>query len=124
LHQRVGQWFHEGELICVIEDSSNLEVDVAVDEQEASRVELGQSADLKVRALPFQTFNASVDRIAPSAVPGEVQSTIHVYLRLDNANGDLKPGMSGHARIHGGKRQLGSVLTEKVMRFLRTEVWW
>jgi putative peptide zinc metalloprotease protein len=124
LRERVGQYFHEGDLICVIEDPSNLEVDIAVDEQEAGHVEKGQQVDLKVRALPFSTFKGSVVHIAPNAVPGEVQSTIHVYCHLENEAGDLKSGMSGHARIHGGKRPLGINLIEKGLRFLRTEVWW
>jgi putative peptide zinc metalloprotease protein len=124
LSERVGQRFNEGDLICIIEDPSDLEMDIAVDEQEAARVAAGQSADLKVRALPFSTFTGSVSRVAPNAVPGEGQSIIHVYCHVENPSAELKSGMTGHARIHCGHRQLGVTLVEKVLRYLRTELWW
>ncbi len=124
LHERVGQYFHEGDLICIIEDPTELEADIAVDEQESARVVEGQTVDLKVRALPFSTFKGSGQRVAPGAVPGEAQSTVHVYCRIENPSSDLKPGLSGHARLHCGRRQPGVMLLERGMRYLRTEVWW
>jgi multidrug efflux pump subunit AcrA (membrane-fusion protein) len=124
LSERVGQRFNEGDLICIIEDPSDLEMDISVDEQEAARVAAGQSADMKVRALPFSTFTGKISRVAPNAVPGEGQSIVHVYCHVENPSVELKSGMTGHARIHCGHRQLGVTLVEKVLRYLRTELWW
>ena len=124
LKEKVGHYFREGDLICEVEEPSVLEVEIALDEQELARVCPGQRVELKARVLPFQTFQAKVDRIAPCAVPGDVQSTVTVYCRLENADPELRPGMTGYARIYCGRRPLGEILAERALRFLRTEFWW
>ena len=65
-----------------------------------------------------------VDRIAPIAVPGELQSTLTAYCRLEVAVPELRPGMTGHARISTGRRSLGEIVAGRVLRVLRTEFWW
>ena len=89
-----------------------------------ARVRPGQAAGLKARALPFVTFPASVDRVAPAAGRGEVQSTVTAYCRLENGAGELRPGMTGYARVSGEQGTVGLVLARRLLRFLRTELWW
>jgi hypothetical protein len=61
---------------------------------------------------------------AATPLKGDVQSTVTVYCRLKNSDAELRPGMLGHARIYCGRRQVGVILAERVLRFLRTEFWW
>jgi multidrug efflux pump subunit AcrA (membrane-fusion protein) len=124
LQEKVGQFVHEGELICVVEEPALLEAEVAVAEQDVARVQVGQAVALKARALPFETFTACVDRIAPAAGNGAVQSTVTVYCRLENEGAELRPGMTGHARVFTGRQSVGWVLIERGLRYLRTEFWW
>jgi hypothetical protein len=92
---------------------------------------------LKARALPFETFTGTVERVAPGAAAevtgppgtapapsGSTPNTITVYVRLDGAYPDLRPGMTGHARVQCGRSSTARVLGEKVLRFIRTEFWW
>ncbi len=137
LREKVGQYFKEGELICTVEEPAVLEVEITVSEQELARVRLGQPVELKVRALPFETFHAEVSRIAPSALrPGaetvgaghtpdpQAQANVTVYCQLDNAGGALRPGMTGYARIYCGPQPVGWILLERTLRYFRTEFWW
>jgi multidrug resistance efflux pump len=136
LKEKAGQYLKEGDLICVIEEPSSLEVEIAVTEQEVGRVQPGQVVDLKARALPFATLHAEVSRVAPGAVRGEVtpaagapartdtQTTVTVYCQLENAPEELRPGLTGYARIYCGRRSLGSIALERGLRLLRTEFWW
>jgi hypothetical protein len=80
--------------------------------------------ELKARALPFDLFDSHVDRLAPVAAKGDVQSSVTVYCRLHESSTDLRPGMSGNARIYSGHRPVGAILLERAMRFVRTEFWW
>ena len=123
LKEKTGQYLKEGDLICIIEEPTALEVEIAVGEQEVARVQPGQAVDLKARALPFETFTARVDRIAPAAGHGEVQSTVTLYCRLEEG-ADLRPGMTGHARVYTGRRPAATILYDRALRFLRTEFWW
>jgi multidrug resistance efflux pump len=130
LREKVGQFFNDGELICVIEEPADLEVRVEVPEQEVERVRPGQAVQLKARALPFEQFEATVDRIAPVAEApdpkeGKLQSMVPVYCRLNAAApAALRPGMTGFARVSCGERAAGRVLADKALRYVRTEFWW
>jgi HlyD family secretion protein len=124
LGEKVGQYFREGELICLIEEPSLLEAEILLPEQQVARVEPGQRVDLKVRTQPFQTFQTHVDRIAPRAVSGDAQSTVTVYCRLENPGSELRPGMVGYSRVYCGRRPIGVILVDRLLRLLRTEFWW
>lgn len=121
---RVGEWFDQGDLICEIKQASNLEVEITLDEDKVSEVKPGQLVQLKARALAYQTFDATVERIAPAATSGDLQSTVTIYSRLTDAAPELRPEMTGYARIYCGKKPIGKIGLDYVMRFVRTEFWW
>ena len=133
LKDKIGQYLKEGDLICVIEEPAVLEAEIAVAEQEVMYVQPGQRVELKVRALPFETLQGRVDRLAPRAglgdtsqpsvdrppakvPPGETQGFVTVYCRLEYPTPELRPGMTGHARIYRGRRTLGEVAAERALR--------
>jgi multidrug efflux pump subunit AcrA (membrane-fusion protein) len=124
VREKVGQYFREGELICVVEETEPLEVEIALAEQEVARVQPGQEILLKARALPMESFTARVARVAPAAGRGEVQGTVTVYGRMDSPPAELRPGMTGYARVRTGERAIGGLLLDRVLRFVRTEYWW
>src|SRR5262249_46766766 len=136
LKEKIGRYYQEGELICEIEEPENLEAEIALDESDLARVEVGQTVELKCRVLPFQTFHAEVVRIAPrasraegpatapKAARGELPGTVAVYCRLEGEDTTLRPGMTGHARVSCGRRTPGEIAGERILRFLRTEFWW
>jgi putative peptide zinc metalloprotease protein len=124
LKEKVGQYLHEGDLIAVVEARAALELEIALAEQDVARVRPGQAVRLKARALPYETFTTVVDRVAPSGVRGEAQSSVTVYGRLDYAPDDLRTEMTGYARIDTGRRSIGAILVDRMLRFVRTEFWW
>jgi multidrug resistance efflux pump len=127
LREKIGQFVREGELICEVKASSVLEAEISLAEQDVARVRPGQQVELKARALPFRTFHVRVDRIAPGAVAGEgqqAQSTVTVYCRLEEPAVNLRPAMTGYARIACGQRPIGEILAERAQGVLRTEFWW
>ncbi len=145
LKERVGRFLSEGQPICTVETLANLEAEIAVTEQDVLRVRPGQEIHLRARSLPFQTLSGRVERIAPrtpeapnpnAAVPGlegrgassaelgQKPESVIIYCRLDGSPWGLQPGMTGHARIHCGRRPIGEILAFHLRRFLRTEFWW
>jgi len=124
LAEKVGQYFKEGELLFVVEDSSVLEAEISLPEQEVLRVRGGQSVELKLPAAPYQTYQGQVRQIAPSASPGDLRSSVTVYCGLPQLPEELRSGMSGYARICCGRRPMGVVLTDRLMRSIRTDFWW
>jgi multidrug efflux pump subunit AcrA (membrane-fusion protein) len=135
LKEKIGQYFQPGDLLCVVEEPSPLEVEIVLTEQETASVEPGQPVALKARALPFATFATTVERIAPSAARDpaaassaalrlETHGTLTVYCQLTSPADDLRPGMTGYARVYSGKRSLDAILLDRGLRWLRTEFWW
>jgi putative peptide zinc metalloprotease protein len=126
LKEKIGQYFEKGALICVIEDVSGIEAEISLPEQEVNGIRTGQTVELKARALPYQTFQARVDRIAPSALitEGQQQSKVSVYCRLVNPSPELRSGMTGFGRISRGEESVASIVTDRALKYLRTEFWW
>jgi multidrug resistance efflux pump len=125
LQDKIGQYFREGELICLIEEPGRLEAEILLPNEDVSHVRPGQRVELRARTEPFQAFKSEVDRIAPRAVPGDEKrnSAVTAYCRVGNPSGNLRPGMIGYARIYCDRRRVGQILLERALRFLRTEFW-
>ncbi|HVU89476.1 MAG TPA: efflux RND transporter periplasmic adaptor subunit [Pirellulales bacterium] len=125
IHDLLGKYYPEGELICEIGDTSGLDIDVALAEQDGSRVELDAPVTFKARTLPFHTFDATVSKIAAIGFKGEkdTRTSVSVYCRVKDPTADLRPGTTGYARIHTGPRPLGVIIFYRMLRFVRTEFW-
>jgi len=126
MKEKIGQYFEKGTLICVVEDAQGLEAELALPEQEVNGVRAGQTVELKARSLPFHTFNARVDRVAPRAEKeqGALEGKVVVYCTLEKSETELLAGMTGMGRVFRGERAVADVLTNKALRQLRTEFWW
>jgi multidrug resistance efflux pump len=137
LRDKIGQYFKEGDFICQIEDPALLEAEISLAEQEAALVRPGLPVELKARALPLETFRGRVERIAPrthhtdgteattpTAGKADGQGLVIVYCRVLEGSDDLRPGMSGQARVLCGQAPISEILLHRALRFLRTEFWW
>lgn len=126
MKEKIGQYFEKGALICTIEDATGLEAELSLPEQEVQGVRPGQTVELKARALPFQTFKAKVERVAPRAEieQGAVQGKVTVYCRLEASDAGLLAGMTGVGRVFRGAEPIGSLMAKKALRQVRTEFWW
>jgi multidrug efflux pump subunit AcrA (membrane-fusion protein) len=127
LDRKLGGYVLAGETVCEIHETSILEAEIALPEKQVERVSRGQPIELKALALPFDTFRATVERVAPKTVTdqqGRWQTCLMVYCTPSSRKEALRPGMTGYARILTGSRSLGGLLVDRVMRFIRTEFWW
>lgn len=126
VREKLGSYFEEGDLILELENSSTMQVEIALPEKNARRLKPEQKVEIKLRNLPFETFHAQVTRIAPISVHKEetVQGTVTVYCQLDNRAGRLRSGMTGYARIYRDTKPIGQILIERAVGFLRSEFWW
>jgi multidrug resistance efflux pump len=124
LREKVGQFLRQGDLICTVDEPAIMEAEIALSEQDAARVRTGQVVELKARADPFGTLAARVDRVAPAAGRGDGPSTVIAYCRLALPTPDLRPEMTGYARVTTGRKPVGAILADRVLRYVRTEFWW
>lgn len=126
MHEKIGLLATQGMTICAIENGAKSRVEIAVSEDDVQGVGSGQSVFLKARALPFDTFEGTVEHIATAATlqQGKQRNVLVVHCELSHQDGRLRSGMTGFGRIFRGHRTLGAVMLSKAMRYLRTEFWW
>ena len=127
------QEVERGAALCEVVDARRLRAEVEVPEEEAAEVRPGQKVKIMARGYPGRAFWGEVVAVAPSAqadpqaerasfLPG-AQSRIRVTTEVDNAEGLLKPEMTGNAKIYCGKRPLFELMTRRLVRYVRTEFW-
>ena len=93
----VGEWVTTASRIVTIVQSDRLKLLLQVSESDAARVKTGMSAAVKVDAFPDRDFAGSVATIIPALDPA-ARALIAVIV-VPNAEGLLKPGMFGTAKV-------------------------
>ena len=105
-----GQAVKAGDNLFQIADRRTLWVDVAIFEQDAAAVRVGTPATITVDALPGQTFRGSVTFIYPQL--DAKTRTLTARVEVENADGQLRPGMYGAAELAtAGRRSVSVPLT-------------
>ena len=98
--------------------------EVEIPESEIGDIRVGQPVVLKARAYPEKSFAGRVAAIAPTAQPDPLQrKVVRVTVQMDQADGLLKPEMTGNAKILCGKRPIYQLLTRRFARYVRVEFW-
>jgi RND family efflux transporter MFP subunit len=117
---RTGSHLERGETLLEVADVKSLEVDVFVPQADVDRVADGAPMRLKVHAFPNRTWKGSVARVAPR---GEGKDLFRVTVKLENLDGELRPGMTGRAHINAPARPLLVSLLGPAVRWVRLKLW-
>lgn len=97
----IGQY--QAEKLFHIVALDRLQGNVYLPERELQFIKVGQTALLKVSALPNQQLQATVERISP--VVDTQSGTFKVVLSVDNPEQALKAGMFAHVNLHYATRE-------------------
>jgi putative peptide zinc metalloprotease protein len=133
--ENLGATFEQGVLFCQIGDPKRLEAVLVLDQADRNMIREKQSVDLKIEGLPSTTFRSEVAEIAESELKvtpqrlstrsgGEVPSkadphsnierpmstSYQVRVPLDDADGLVRLGIRGQARIYTSWIPLGTRL--------------
>lgn len=95
-----GQRVMAGDPLYRIADLSVVWVEGEVFEGDLPSVRLGESVEVELQALPGRPRSGRIVFVQPT-VSTETR-TVRVRVALENANGELKPGMYATVRIRGG----------------------
>lgn len=86
--------------LAVIYDLSYLKMELAVDELDIGKVQVGQTVEITADALEGQQFTGVVDRISINGTTASGATSYPVTIIIRDY-GDLKPGMNVSAKIIG-----------------------
>ena len=96
--ETVGTDTSTSEVLCIIQDLSYLEIQVAVDELDILSIQEGQQATIVADALEDETFTGVVTNVSSNGTTTGGTTTYPVTVRIDDY-GELMPGMNATVSI-------------------------
>ncbi len=118
-----GKYMKVGDEIALIEDTSQLQAEVQMPESSVGEIKPDAAAWLRVWAFPGGSFEGRVVHVAPDAQDGEYGKVVRVRMKIDDPDHQLKPEMTGQAKVRSHWTIAGFAFTHALMRFFFVEVW-
>jgi multidrug resistance efflux pump len=123
VERKLNQHLDPGDELCRLADIAHVTAEMQVPEKEMADVRHGNPVTMKARSLPSVDLNGRVDFIAPVAQTIGGQQMVTVRSELQNDDLQLKPEMTGVAKIYCGDRRIIDLATRRLIRWVRTEFW-
>lgn len=123
LTQNLGAPVQKGEVLMVLAPSDSFRLVVEVDEADIGSVRAGQRGQLALAARPEQPLHFTTRRIVPLATAADGRNYFEVEGALDERLSDLRPGLSGIAKIEVGHRSLAWLLFHRAAAWFRLALW-
>lgn len=123
LSQSLGAPVERGQVLFEISPLHDYRVILEVDEREISRINVGQTGNLVLTALPKTQFPITVEKITPVSMTEEGVSFFRVEAKLDETSERLRPGMEGFGKISVGQNRLIWIWTHSLTDWLRLWAW-
>jgi HlyD family secretion protein len=109
-------------LFSIAQDLREMQVEVAIDESDISKVKSGQRVTFTVDAYPTRTFEGSVRQIRKAAQTVQNVVTYTVVVATENPGLLLVPGMTANVRIVADSREGVLKVPNAALRYRPTGV--
>ena len=121
--RKVGVRLEPGDELMRVVNTSTVIAEMLVSEKDWADVHEGFPVRIQLTSFPTRYFEGKVDYIAPVAHTEGGLRVVSVRSYLSNAGGELKPELTGVAKVYCGRRQLIEVMTRGIGKWIRTEFW-
>jgi multidrug efflux pump subunit AcrA (membrane-fusion protein) len=119
----VGRRLMHGDTFAEIMETSQVTVDVAVPEDEATLLHRGEHAFIKLESFPLRTFRGDATLISPQSKVESDQRVFIARVNVPNPDGAIRPGMQGHGKVSVGWHPAGYVLFRGSAMWLWGKLW-
>jgi putative peptide zinc metalloprotease protein len=137
LDQKAGSYIQPGDELGKIVDRSSMKARILVRDWELEDVKDGAPVKVKVTPFPFRTYSGSVEKIFPAAaldhpvtqtqdlerLGQKLTNYFAVEMEFPNADGTLREGMTGTARITGKSSPLAWQFCRGTWRWAKSQIW-
>jgi len=114
----------ESTTVITIARTDTMRLRIFVPEKEIAAVTPGCAVRARMHSFPGKTYGGEVFKVDPLVIEDDRErQVVIVSAGIANDNGELKPGMTGIAKIECGKRRLGGILFWNILRQIRLEFW-
>ena len=96
-----------GDTLYEIAPLETLKVELSIPSDEVMHVAQGQSVRLRFDGFGTTRHSATIKRVRPSATVRDDQNVFIADVEMENEDFEIRPGMSGNAKVYGRWRTLG-----------------
>ena len=115
--QTVAASFQTPTLFLIAQDLTKMQVHTNVSESDIGSVSQGQPASFTVDAYPGKAFSGTVAQVRNAPITVQNVVTYDVVIAVDNANLELKPGMTANVNITTAQRDDVLKIPLRAVRF-------
>jgi RND family efflux transporter MFP subunit len=119
----VGRRLMHGDTFAEIMETSQVTVDVAVPEDDATLLQRGEHAFIKLESFPLRTFRGDATVISPQSQVESEQRVFIARVNVSNPDGVIRPGMQGHGKLSVGWHPAGYVFFRGAAMWLWGKLW-
>ncbi|MEM7010191.1 MAG: efflux RND transporter periplasmic adaptor subunit [Verrucomicrobiota bacterium] len=112
-----------GQKLFDIASLDQLELEIQVPDSEISLVKPGQDVWLRLEANANFRQKSTIEAVYPISEIHDDRNVFICLARFDNADGEMRPGMRGKARIMTENKPLGWILFHRLWDWIRLRVW-
>lgn len=124
IHLLRGAYLAEGAEVAEVTKSDRLRVKIEIDERDILEVRRGARVEIKLHGRPERTWSATVEEIGPTGTGETRASRFEIVCHLTNDSGELRPRMTGYAKVLARRATLLEVALRPLAKLLRLELWW
>jgi hypothetical protein len=123
IEERVGQYLTKGSELCVVAAVGTVVAEVAVPENDANLVRPDEPVAIKLNTYPTRLFHGTVTRPGTHVRQEDKDRFIVAEVRIENADGLLKTGMQGQAKVSTIRVPLIAAIFRGPVRWAWNKIW-
>ncbi|MEY3220330.1 MAG: hypothetical protein RIT27_1687 [Pseudomonadota bacterium] len=118
LKRAEGSPINKGQVLFEIAPLDNMLIQMAITVDDMRYVETKMPLNIILDAYPNEMFEQTISKIQPRATTRDSQQVFILEAKIDNTDGQLRPGLKGRGRVYVGEEMLGWVLFHKAWEHL------
>ena len=112
-----------GQKLFDIAPIDHLEIEISISDAEITAVEIGQDVEVRLDSQTSFEHKSVISELYPVSQVRDGSNIFICLATLENANGELRPGMRGKARVSAGKRPMGWIIFHRLWDWIRLRIW-
>lgn len=123
LSQSLGAPVEKGDVLFEVAPLDSYRVMLEIEDREMAGLREGKTGKLIIAALPYKTFDVTINQVIPIAVSREQKNFFRVEATLSEQSENLLPGMRGVAKIVVDRKSLLWIWTHSLTERIRLWFW-
>ena len=119
-----GRKLEQGDSFAEVVNTSEAMVDVAVEDEDAGMLRMGQRAVVKLNSYPTRTFRGTVAVVSPQGTLLKDEAVFYARVAVENPDGALRSGMEGRGKVRTGWYPAGYVFFRRPFLWLYGKIWY